>query len=906
MNVRAKKVAGYLLLPQVLPRLYGLLGSGFSFIAFFVAQIFNTARLLPPHHPYLNSANMGRYGLRHVFFEAWRNIHFSWKNIDQILIFGLIVTGIFILAFQVVMLVLAVLSIGSALAMPAYFSTMFETTNPDDDIAFILLDRLFGFDTTFSNPPFFNSCVAQGIACFAGTQYNPQNLVVDTYWPNAFHGALREFISVYNWGLVVVGMLILGYLIASIVAETAESGTPFGKRFNHVWAPLRLVVAFGLLVPMASGLNSSQYIVLYAAKWGSGFATNGWNMFVNDAVPAASTILGDPDSLVSSPNPAQLNSLLEFATVLSACIRSEKFLFDRDIKGYMINPFGISAATMRIDLDTAPTYDDGLTLNNTGDFYYVFGEYKTDSGGNPLHKDYPGQVKPYCGEIVLQITSVEDAYSPGSHAMLEYYHDFVVNEIWQESVTNGTFGIIGHRVLRKHMAGYPGHDPDLVPVFDNELLGIRDNYINDLETNVIPNAVLDQISAPAFLQMDMFGWASAGLWYNRIAELNGALIGAVNAAPMVRNFPLVMEHVKTERKKFDQDITGAERYLPKRADGRTIQFPRPGEEQQAESLYYAQKVWGQKTEVAKPTGNIFTDAIHAFLGTKGLYNLVKNENVHPLAQLVGVGKSLVESAIRNLGASAFAGLAGGLANIMGLQMAGNIAGLASSIASKVAFAGLTAGFLLFYVVPFMPFIYFFFAVGVWVKTILEAMVGAPLWALAHLRIDGNGLPGDAALNGYYLVLEVFLRPILIVFGLLASVAIFGAQVRVLHDLWPLVTSNLTGFDANIAAPPAADKLGGVNFFRGFIDQLVFTLIYAFVVYMMAMASFKLVDMVPDYIMRWLGSAAPTTFGDIVKDDVEQMPIRAVIGVGGGIGSIMSAGGQLGNAAKSLGQMGKGP
>ena len=63
--------------------------------------------------------------------------------------------------------------------------------------------------------------------------------------------------------------------------------------------------------------------------------------------------------------------------------------------------------------------------------------------------------------------------------------------------------------------------------------------------------------------------------------------------------------------------------------------------------------------------------------------------------------------------------------------------------------------MLFYIIPFMPFIYFFFAVGTWVKAIFEAMVGVPLWALAHIRIDGQGLPGDAAMNGYYLLLEIF-------------------------------------------------------------------------------------------------------------------------------------------------------
>jgi conjugal transfer/type IV secretion protein DotA/TraY len=66
------------------------------------------------------------------------------------------------------------------------------------------------------------------------------------------------------------------YFAIVVVAETAQTGTPFGKRFNSLWAPLRLVMAFGLLIPISYGLNSGQYIVLYAAKYGANFATNGW------------------------------------------------------------------------------------------------------------------------------------------------------------------------------------------------------------------------------------------------------------------------------------------------------------------------------------------------------------------------------------------------------------------------------------------------------------------------------------------------------------------------------------------------------------------------------------------------------------------------------------------------------
>ena len=54
----------------------------------------------------------------------------------------------------------------------------------------------------------------------------------------------------------------------------------------------------------------------------------------------------------------------------------------------------------------------------------------------------------------------------------------------------------------------------------------------------------------------------------------------------------------------------------------------------------------------------------------------------------------------------------------------------------------------------MPFIYFFFALAGWIKSIFEAVVAMPLRALAHLRIDGEGLPGPGATNGYFLLLEI--------------------------------------------------------------------------------------------------------------------------------------------------------
>ena len=161
----------------------------------------------------------------------------------------------------------------------------------------------------------------------------------------------------------------------------------------------------------------------------------------------------------------------------------------------------------------------------------------------------------------------------------------------------------------------------------------------------------------------------------------------------------------------------------------------------------------------------------AVFGLNGLFNVrdtitgtdaagnATQITIHPLAQLSTIGKSLVESAIQNMGLAIGMSFGGGLLGALGPHL-GPALQSASAMFSSIATVGLSVGFILYYILPFLPFMYFFFAVGGWVKGLFEAMVGTPLWGLAHLRIDGDGLPGRTAMSGYVLIFEIFLRPIL--------------------------------------------------------------------------------------------------------------------------------------------------
>ncbi|PZQ45214.1 MAG: type IV secretion protein DotA, partial [Micavibrio aeruginosavorus] len=406
------------------------------------------------------------------------------------------------------------------------------------------------------------------------------------------------------------------------------------------------------------------------------------------------------------------------------------------------------------------------------------------------------------------------------------------------------------------------------------------------------------------------GWGGAAIWYNKIAQINGSLVTAVRNIPQPKLMPATMEYVKREQLSQNSNVPLS--YKIHLADGTPIEFNSSVEKDTAYVLSVIYEYWAKEDSrqdaignQTKRTSNIFIDTVNAILGTRGLFDMCARADTHPLAQLSTLGKGLVEASIRNVALAMF----GTLATIGNVPFIGAAGSAAASILVSVASVTLTMGFLLFYVLPFMPFIYFFFSVGGWIKGIFEAMVGVPLWALAHLRIDGEGMPGDAAKDGYFLIFEIFLRPILTIFGLLASIVIFAAMVKVLNEIFSLVVVNLAGHDEKtktvcgqlVQGTPGTNG-DAVSFFRGPIDELFYTVLYAIIVYMIGLSCFKLIDLIPNNILRYMGQQLQT-FNDMAQDPAENL-MRNMSVAGGTTSQALSGVG--GNAMKAAGELTKVP
>ena len=918
------QIIKYALLPGVIPRLIALFGTGFSNITFLIAQVYGGMKLLPPSHPYLQPENFGRFSVRQVIAAAANNLVFSLKNIDQIIIFFTILIGLILIVFQAVLFAIAIFSqpVFAAAASSTGVQSFFQSTAavpPDNDIAFIILDRIFG--TT----GIFNSCVSKMTIC-EDYRGNPMVAITGSY-PYPFHKALHAMLAFYSYGIFFVATIIIIYFVITITAETAASGTPFGKRFNKTWVVPRLILFFALLMPLNvngqnTGLNGAQLIALNAAKFGSNFATNGWTRF-NETL--TTTHLGEAEALIATPNFPESSSLLQFMFVAKACQIAEAAAYEHKVDAYIVRNAlanniqaqsqGASKAKAKAEDDaqkelfgnTPPAAKDlaenaayqklvnkkmsspqfqaevkknvaaepgaavknlANTYNMSGDqiyelsqesaiklteYAYVQSEVFVNYGNITIRfgerdpKRFPtmaGNVSPLCGEINITVSDVKET---GARFVQENYY-VILQSLWM----NPDFAIAADCFVR-HITPTDS-DPKCTNQPDDNFINYYKNFVKDVAFDNLSTAIQYQIEDSNWTippELKAKGWGGAAIWYNRIAQMNGAVTTAIFNFPRPSSYPFVMEVTAEQHRRSDPNPSPLTRFDPILGNGQMIEFSRTKDQPMITALNAAYKFWqdaGAEGTKTKITANAFSDTINTIFGTEGIFDMRNSTNIHPLAQLSAVGRGMMEATIRNA-LFAFAGtVAGGMSGIVN-PFVGTLGNVAAGTFKSLVFATMALGFTLYYVVPMLPYFYFIFAISGWVKSIFEATVAMPLWALGHLRIDGEGLPGQAGNNGYFLLFEIFLRPILILCGLLASVTIFAATVSVLNDVFDLVTKNVGGF--NTSTEQASDPTN-LEFYRSSVDQFFFTVMYVIICYMMGTACFKLIDQILNKILRWMG------------------------------------------------------
>ncbi|NIE81432.1 DotA/TraY family protein [Asaia sp. As-1742] len=556
-------------------------------------------------------------------------------------------------------------------------------------------------------------------------------------------GTMYQIINVLVAGL---GSIYALYALMLKGHEVSETGEILANKFNGMVVP-RYVLASAMLIPAPglNGLSPGQVVFVDGIGVGSINAARMLNNAIIDAIGPRALPIADP----IVPNTR---------TVVQGVIANEM------CRG-LINAF---------------------TNNNQSVPEPV---YKSDSYGIKLDYGLPD----VCGSVFV---SHANASSQGTFLS---FPDISNDQIaaFKTLVTN-----VRAKVVPIAQAMYTTHSAAPLTGLNAILMDEANTY-----NNALVNASVTAIAAmrntanggredPGIAEMHRLGWSGAAAYYLEIARLNSQVLGASSITPTVTapSYYMLGSYLAEDLKPY---IEALETYQAEQDASLTLldtskvpgQAPEleAGADQDAPSALSSPFDWALRklhineyftttvmSLVAAPAaGSGWTDPtasiihmghflIHSSFATMGLLALSESDAVHQSGakKLFNVAKNAVTGNEVGAALSALNFVGGGL-----------LSHLAPAIMSALL-ALLIPGLILAYLLPMMPFMYFFAGVMGWFIILIEAVIALPIGAIAHLVLGGEGLHGKG-IRVYEMAFHILLRPILMLAGLMMSYTLFS-------------------------------------------------------------------------------------------------------------------------------------
>ena len=156
------------------------------------------------------------------------------------------------------------------------------------------------------------------------------------------------------------------------------------------------------------------------------------------------------------------------------------------------------------------------------------------------------------------------------------------------------------------------------------------------------------------------------------------------------------------------------------------------------------------------------------------------------------------------------------------------------------FAGCMAllipGLTIAFVLPMIPWVMWIAGIVGYLILVCEAMVAVPLWMLAHLTFEGDGLHGRG-FAGYELLFNILFRPVLMIIGLFLGYFIFTCASWLIRMSFGIAAAFVLG-----------DGWIVTNWLGLFVLLSIFVLSHI----VAAVASFRMITLIPHHVPRMIG------------------------------------------------------
>ncbi|OVZ88289.1 conjugal transfer protein TraY [Yersinia kristensenii] len=620
----------------------------------------------------------------------------------------------------------------------------------------------------------------------------------------------------------IIATIAMFWFLAVTLRQTVRAGNQ-GQVFSSgrtMMFPVTTLAGFITLVPTPSGWSISQLVVLWAA---SIMGVGGANMLTD----RAADMLQGGKSLVMQP-------------IAPQTLSASRAIFEMNLCMYGIND---ELNVMYSESTNAGTHL--MQIKSLADGYEI------------------GNGSAQCGSARLPVTQKSSGWLPlfdvpVNVAPLIAAQQNALNQM-QNRLSQSAYNFVSE-FRQKQQSG----DGSIADV-ESEIQEAARQY--EETVSQAAQSINDESSLQDLVgqQLKQYGWLALGSWYQTFATANSKTNAVVNMSPTVTGMTglgelgagsLYNQLAMAYRAQLQNNTYSAPLGTQTSKDSQLV-----SNATDASSVFIGLfESQGQQLANNLATLNFGSDdeisnQMNPLLKMKSIgdYTLVGAQTIFTI--YTGAKALLYWSKGNNVGAI-------GAKVVNGLSGAGDVAeGILDAISPVVYFLLFILfgiGFSLSIYLPFIPFIYWISAATNWVVGVIVGAMSGSLWSATHLGSEED--KGSRSAYGYIFLIDVMLRPMLMVFGFFFASLVVVAIGTLLNLLLASAIANVQ-----------ADSITGLCSIVGIL------MIYARICTTLVSRAFSLQVTMPDYVISWLGGREGASMLNGMADSVRTM----FAGFGGG-------------------------
>lgn len=602
---------------------------------------------------------------------------------------------------------------------------------------------------------------------------------------------------------IIMAVAVVWFLLVTLkhLVKAGQHGNIFGQG-SSMAGPVTTVAGFLTLVPTVSGWSISQLIFLWAASvMGIGSAN-----VVTDRIV---DLMEEGYSLVVQP-------------VAPQTVTSARAIYEMNLCMYGINA-ELSSMYRQYGQGGTPL----MSIKSLPDGFEV-GNGSALCGSARLPESGSDQTTGWLFPVSVNTDSITSAQR---NAMNEMQNS--LSQAASQFVTT---------LINKQING-SGTLPDA----ETDIQKAAAAYENRINQALKAAGQNDDLASVLSAQMKKNGWIALGAWYQTFATANNKVNDAVQLKPIIAGMSGLGELGAGDT--YNNITTAYQSQLQN-----TTYTPPLGTQSSKET---------QQASDGSSPDSVFVGFFGApmqrvanAIATSQIGNMSSsNDQMNPLLKMKSIGDYTlggvetvytVFSAARIVAETASESW---VLKVASLGLGGFAKNAILAVAPAVYFALfmlLTVGFSLSIYLPFIPFIYWMASAANWIVSVLVGSTGGTLWSATHIGMGESN--GSRSAYGYIFLIDVMIRPMLMVFGFVfASIAIV-ALGTLLNVMFGAAIANVQ-----------------VRSMTGLISIIGILMIYARVCTTMVTRVFSLQVTMPDYIISWLGGReAASILGGMVE------------------------------------------